>query len=488
MRHSLKEVLLFALLTAMVLVWGVTAYISYKETRKEVVRLFDAELEQSAHALYSFVGHLLYEGSLYELWDIDSPDKTLPTDQFLSRYRKKIAFQLIYKDEGIILRSKTAPEEPLSALLNGFTTRKVDGYLWHVFSLSQDKDEYIIHVGQRDDIRQELQDEIAGHLIEPLLYSLPLLGLVIWLIVGRSLQPVNRLTRQLAIREANYLKPLSTKRLPSEIVPLVEELNQLFAQLEQAFENERRFTADASHELKTPLAGLLTQAQVALRTTDEPVRRQALMRIEQAVKRMTNMVQQLLTFSKIESDPSYLVKQPVELGDAVIHTISDLDPEAHKKDISVSFENHYRGTVSVNALLIDILIRNIVDNAIKYTPVGGEVIISLNWQSGILLSVEDSGPGIAADRYEDAFKRFYRCVETANKVPGSGLGLSMVKRIAVLHNAELSMEKSRLGGLKMNLFFPAGEGIVPSSNKSGKLWLFRRKKEVRFVENKKKAV
>ena len=483
MRHSLKEVLLFALLSATVLIWGVTAYVSYKVTRDEVVKLFDAELEQSAHALYSFVGHLLYEGSLYELWDLDSPDKTLPTDQFVSKYRKKIAFQLIYKDEGLILRSKTAPELPMSNSLNGFTKTEVNGYLWHVFSISNEKDEYIIHVGQRDDIRRELKDEIASHLIRPLLVSLPFLGLVIWLIVGRSLKPVNRLAQQLAIREANYLKPLSTKRLPTEIVPVVEELNKLFSQLEKAFENERRFTADASHELKTPLAGLLTQAQVALRTTDESVRRQALSRIEQAVKRMTSMVQQLLTFSRIESDPSYLTKQSVELHQEVIQLIADLEPEARKKKINMSFENNYSGTVIVNSLLINILIRNIIDNAIKYTPPGGEVVISLSQQAGVLLNVEDSGPGIAVEQYEDSYKRFYRCVETANKVQGSGLGLSMAKRIAVLHEAELSMDRSRFGGLKMGLHLPKKVEIKPLKQ-NRKLGFFKRNSRIRVADKK----
>ena len=483
MRYSLKEILLFALLTATVLIWGVTAYISYKVTRDEMVKLFDVELEQSAHALYAFMGHLLYEGSLYELWDIDSPDNTLPTDQFMSKYRRKIAFQLIYKEEGLILRSETAPENPMSDSLNGFSKTEVDGYLWHVFSLSYDKDEYIIHVGQRDDIRRELKDEIASHLIRPLLISLPFLGVVIWLIVGRSLKPVNRLTQQLALREANYLKPLTTKYLPTEIVPVVDELNKLFSQLEKAFENERKFTADASHELKTPLAGLLTQAQVALRTTDESVRRQALGRIEQAVKRMTNMVQQLLTFSRIESDPSYLTKQTVQIGHEIIQVIADLEPEAHKKQISMSFENNYSGTVNANSLLINILIRNIIDNAVKYTPPGGEVIIELSQQSGVLLSVEDSGPGIAVEQHEDSYKRFYRCVETANKVQGSGLGLSMVSRIAVLHDAELTMDVSRFGGLKMSLYFPE-KARVKRLIKPKRLGFFKRRTKSGVTDKK----
>ncbi|MDO9239523.1 MAG: ATP-binding protein, partial [Methylicorpusculum sp.] len=215
-----------------------------------------------------------------------------------------------------------------------------------------------------------------------------------------------------------------------------------------------------SHELKTPLAGLLTQAQVAMKTSDEGMRQQALGRIEQAVKRMTNMVQQLLTFSRIESDPTYLNKQYVELSREVIQIIAELEPEAHKKQISMSFEHNSVAYVKVNVPLIGILIRNILDNAVKYTPRGGKIVISLTQRQALELCVEDSGPGIAIEQYDDAYKRFYRCIETANKVQGTGLGLSMVQRISLLHDAELHMDKSRFGGLKLAVLFP----LLPEAN------------------------
>lgn len=476
MRFSLKEVLILALLSATVLIWGVTIYISYKNTRDVVVKLLDAELEQSAHTFSFFVGHLLHKGALNELWDIDNKEKTVPSRAFKSKYKKKIAFQLIHKDQGLILKSETAPEEPMSSLVNGSSKTQVGQRAWHVFSLSSKKGLYVIHVGQREDVRLRLIDEIAINLMQPSLYSLPFLAIVIWLIVGRSLKPLNRLAQQLSKREANYLKPLTIRYLPTEIVPLVEQINALFNQLDLAFENERRFTADASHELKTPLAGLLTQAQVAVKTTDGEVRNRALKRIEQAVKRMTSLVQQLLTFSRIESDPSYLTKQPVELSHEVIQIIAELDPEAHKKNISMSFENEAESTINVNAPLIGILIRNIIDNAIKYTPQDGEILITLAYYSGVLLTVEDSGPGIADNLKEDSLKRFYRVVDTAGKVHGSGLGLSMVKRIAVLHDAELTMDKSQFGGLKISICFPQ-QRRKETTTETKRTGFFRRRKQ-----------
>ena len=215
MNYSLRRLLLYTLLSALLLVWGIAAYKGYKEIRKEVGALFDAELAQSARALNSFVAHLLISGSLYELWDLDKTEKFESTKIFNHRYEKKLAFQLIYKDEGLILRSESAPPLPLSTSLNGYSKTNINDHLWHVFSISETKNEYIIHVGQRDDIRQELMDEISKHLIKPFVIGLPFLGLTIWIIVGRALKPVNQLTGQLAKREASYLEPLSTKKLPT---------------------------------------------------------------------------------------------------------------------------------------------------------------------------------------------------------------------------------------------------------------------------------
>lgn len=476
MNYSLRRLLLYTLLPALLLVWGIAAYKGYKEIRNEVGALFDAELAQSARALNSFVAHLLISGSLYELWDLDKTEKFESTKIFNHRYEKKLAFQLIYKDEGLILRSESAPPLPLSTSLNGYSKTNINDHLWHVFSISEAKNEYIIHVGQRDDIRQELMDEISKHLIKPFVIGLPFLGLTIWIIVGRALKPVNQLTGQLAKREASYLEPLSTKKLPTEIVPVVNELNKLFTQLEQAFENERRFTADASHELRTPLAGLLTQAQVALRTNDEAVRKQALRRIEQAVNRMSNMVQQLLTFSRIDSNSEYLTKEMTVLGRVIVQIVAEFEPEAHKKRIRMEFEEENAVPIVGNSQLINILIRNLIDNAVKYTPINGVIRIALSGRDKYLeLTVEDSGPGIAPEHYEASLKRFHRCLETANVAQGSGLGFSMVQRIAVIHDADLSLAESQFGGLKVSVLFPVPKKPV-EKNRYKKLGFFHIKK------------
>jgi two-component system, OmpR family, sensor histidine kinase QseC len=495
MNYSLRKLLLLSLLSASMLIWALSAYINYRLTRNEIVTIFDAELAQSGKVLMAFlegrlklaenhksgqdsgkkmVSQLKSEGYgllLHSKDELKFPmlglgaandddslsnvfDELLQTDAFGHKSERKIAFQLFSNKRGLLLRSGNTPNFAFSSSVRGFTEKKIDGQLWHVFSITNAAGSYVIHVAQTEDIRAQLAHDISKQLITQFLIGLPTLGIVIWFIVGYSLKPLNRLERALSKREASFLKPLYTKKLPLEIVPVVNEINNLFGQLEQAFEHERRFTADASHELRTPLAGLLTQAQVALRTTDEAVRKQALLRISQAVHRMTYMVQQLLTFSRIESGTEYLTKEITIMNREIIQVITELEPAAHKKRIQIEFVERNAVHIMANTQLITILVRNIIDNAIKYTPTDGNITIYMEGsEKELQFRVEDSGPGIPPDQYEDSLKRFHRCVGNAHTAQGSGLGFSIVERIAAMYNAELTLGKSQLGGLKVVVIF-----------------------------------
>lgn len=503
--------MLLSLLSATMLIWGITGYFSYKSTRDEVAHLFNAELAQSGKVLMAFVDSLLQDGSLpdywqqgrlsqangeksftenyqrklaYQLWSeekglllnhgkkpsllLDSlkdPDQaglvwhvfadSLKDKAQRLKYERKVAFQLWSKEKGLLLRSESAPKVPFTFAKRGFSEVESEGRLWHVYSLPNSSGDYVIHVGQQEEIRKQLTDEISEQLVTQFLVGMPVLALVIWLIIGWVLAPLSQLQKSLAQREVSYLKPLAVNHLPNEIVPMVNALNSLFGQLEQAFEHERRFTADASHELRTPLAGLLTQVQVALRTQDEQVQRQALKRIEQAVNKMSYMVQQLLTFSRIDSGPEYLEKTSLKLGGEIIQVISDLEHEAHKKSIEVEFVESSSAEIVGNSQLINILIRNIIDNAIKYTPQYGNIKIYLtDKEKNVELIVEDSGPGIAPEEYEKSLKRFHRLAETASVAQGTGLGFSIMQRIIAIHGAEFSLGVSELNGLKVTVLFP----------------------------------
>lgn len=459
--RSLKTQLLLSLLTALLLVWGATAYSGYQRSREEIAELFNAELAQSARVVHAFVENLLRQKRLSKLWDQDKSPDLFSMPILGHKYERKIAFQLRSVKDGVMLRSESAPEFALSLTRNGYSEAVLDGQLWHVFSIGSENGEYVIHVGQRDDIRQQLVNAIAGQQVLGMLLALPVLGLVIWLIVSRTLRPVNQLKEQLAARQAGHLQPLSFDSLPDEVVPMVKQINHLFVLLEQAFANERNFTSDASHELRTPLAGLLTQLQVAEKATDEKMREQALRKARQAVSRMTHLVQQLLTLSRVQHQDAGLVKQVVDMHHALIAVIADLEHLARDKQIDLELRGEAGMALEANPQLLNILLRNLLDNAIKYTPVGGKVLVSAeNYAGRLCVAVDDSGPGVADEEYPRLTQRFYRCVETAQQAEGSGLGLSIVQRILRLHDAEVAFSRSALGGFRAELYFNSFERTV----------------------------
>ena len=452
--RSLKKQLLLSLLSSLLLVWGTTVYVSYQQTRDEISKLFNADLAQSARVVHAFVENLLQQRRLTQLWDQDKSPDQFYMPIIGQKYERKIAFQLRSVKEGVVLRSESAPEFALSLTRNGYSETMINNQLWHVFSISTENGDYVIHVGQRDDIRSKLVESLASQELLAMLLALPVLGLVIWLIVSRILRPVNQLKEQLAAREVGHLQPLPLDKLPEEVVPMVQQINALFVMLEQAFANERNFTSDASHELKTPLAGLMTQLQVAQKAQDATMRKLALQKCQQAVLRMTHMVQQLLTLSRVQHHNVQLTKQRVDVNQAIIAVIADIEYSAHEKLIEIELNGRDGIAIEANPQLLAILFRNLLDNAIKYTPNGGKVNVCLDSdQQSVCLAIEDSGPGVADEDYERITQRFYRCVETAQVAEGSGLGLSIVQRIIRLHEADIHFEKAALGGLRVSLRF-----------------------------------
>ncbi len=452
--NSLRKRLLVYLVCATSCVWGISAWMSYLKTKEEVSQLFDAQLAQSAGVLHAFVESMLHQGSLSEHWDATNASDLLDNHKLTHKYARRIAFQIFSIEDGLVLRSKSAPEFALSDSFYGLSNTLITGAQWHVFSVANNNGEYVIHVGQREDVRKEIIHEVARQLLWQFLLGLPFLAIIIWFTISHTLMPIEKLRKQLARREAGYLEPLPIRNLPKEIIPLVNELNALLSQLELALENERSFASDASHELRTPLAGLLLQVQVAQKTTDSKMHEQALDKAHQAVLRMTRIVQQLLTLSRLQNQTDTLAIEPVTLNYEIVEVISEVEALAHQKKVEVEFQHFATLKTTGNKQLINILIRNLIENAVKYAPVQGKVNVTLTQQDKrILLSVSDNGPGIKQEDCERLIRRFYRSVETAKSTEGSGLGLSIVKRIADLHDSEVIFLKSKLGGLQVNVLF-----------------------------------
>ncbi|MCW8829018.1 MAG: ATP-binding protein [Gammaproteobacteria bacterium] len=460
MSLSLRRRLLLTLIPITAVVWLLSAYTSYRDTQHEVEELFDAQMAQTARTLLSVAGHELMEltGAPLENTHIHfGGSDQLDIDGH--KYEYKLAYQLWQQPENrLLMRSFTAPEEPLTDKPNGYNTRQIRGEPWRVFSLLDRDSGFQVQVGEAMAIREELTNAVALRTGLPLLIALPLLALFISVGVTRTLSPLKQLARVIARRDPNNLEAVAEQNVPQEISPLVEALNRLFTRLSRAFENERRFTADAAHELRTPLAALKVQAQVARRSHDEAEREQALSNLLEGVDRAAHLVEQLLILARIDPQNSPAVQQRLDLGklaeEAVIHAAG----QATAKQIELTLDRCPDPRILGIAEGITILLRNLLENAIRYTPQGGRVQIAIEQEDAqhTTLRIADSGPGIPAQKREKIFERFYRLA--GQQTSGSGLGLSIVKRIAELNHAELTLDDSPLGGLEVRVRFLREQG------------------------------
>ncbi|HEX6829122.1 MAG TPA: ATP-binding protein [Burkholderiales bacterium] len=441
--RSLRRRLLLLLLGAILLLWVAIAAVSFVAARHEIDELMDAQLAQSAQVIMALARDKVERA-------------TTEAEEFKHRYEQKLSFQIFDAQGGLLLRTANAPPRRMSDSEDGFSNTVVDGVVWRVFSRWDRQHHFLIEVGQSEEIRDELAGDVMLTVLAPVLFAFPLLALVIWVSVGRGLAPLQRAAGELQARDPGNLTPIGDEGLPQEIRPLLSALNALFRRLEEAFEKERRFTADAAHELRTPLAALRTQAQVALRSVDDAERRHALEQVMAGVDRATQLVEQLLTLARVDPETSRSGGEPVDLDSMASEVLADLAPAALVRGTELRLEEP-RGEPRARGdrAMLGILVRNLADNAIRYTPPGGSVRVATGRENeGAWLEVEDNGPGIPAGEREKVFQRFYRALGTG--AGGSGLGLSIVRRIAELHGAAIALAEGAGGrGLRVRVQFPA---------------------------------
>ncbi|MGD9153053.1 MAG: ATP-binding protein [Gammaproteobacteria bacterium] len=336
----------------------------------------------------------------------------------------------------------------------GFQDIKINGRYWRFYTKNFKAANIIIQVGESYQLQKKLRKTIAFNYLEVLVVTCLLFGVLIWLIVGHGLKNIKILAQKVSRRSATALKALESKNMPTEIRPIVDELNNLFARLQKAFERNKRFAGDAAHELRTPLAALKTQAQVALLASNLEDSKKTIQKVIEGTNRCTHVVQQLLTLSRLSEEETLGDMQLLDLVALTTNMLAQLAPFALSKNIDLAFikpKEHQK--IVANETALSILIRNLVDNAIRYTPKGGDVTVKIvNMPSGIALQVIDSGPGIPPELYSQVFERFYRILGT--KTSGSGLGLPIVKQIAELHNAKINLSTPKTGkGLKIEVIF-----------------------------------
>ena len=301
--------------------------------------------------------------------------------------------------------------------------------------------------------REEIVEALGESLVWPLAAALPALALAVWLGVGAGLRPLRDLRSQLARRSAADLSPLDAANAPHEIEPLVGELNRLFARIGEAMARERRLTADAAHELRTPLAVLSTHAQVARGADEAAARNEALDALIAGAARAARLVDQMLTLARLESGEAAEPARLVSLREVARDAVADLAPEALRKSIDVALEDGPACEVRAHPGLLGVLLRNLLDNAVRYTPAGGQVSVAVERAaSGARLSVSDNGPGVPGAELGRLGERFHRL--PAGGEPGSGLGLSIVLRIAELHHGKVRFANRPGGGLVVTVELP----------------------------------
>ncbi|MGE5154573.1 MAG: ATP-binding protein [Bdellovibrio bacteriovorus] len=442
--NSIRGRLLIILLGSWTTVWLAVAAITLDRSGHEVGELLDAQLAQTARVLCRITN----AGNLPNLEGL--PQLLTPFDH---PYESKISFQL-WRDGELVSAFGGAPQEPLSETL-GFSDQEIGQTRWRVYGLKTGLPEETLFVAQSYAIRRELIHFLTVHALQPMLWSLPLTVLLIWFAVSDGLRTLKTLARDIGRRSAERLTPVDESTVPVEVRPLTNALNGLLDQLDQALAVERRFASDASHELRTPLSVIRTHAQVALRSKEPIERAEALRGLITGVDRATHLCSQLLLLARLDPEAAESGSRAASLRDTVGEAVRDKQAAASAKSVSVScnLPDQDPSVVTVDPSALSVLVGNLLDNAIKYTPAGGCVGVSVAPRGGrVLLQVADSGPGIPAADRPRVLQRFYR--GNGSSVPGAGLGLSIVKRICELYGAELRLLDGDAGaGLCVEVVF-----------------------------------
>jgi two-component system OmpR family sensor kinase/two-component system sensor histidine kinase QseC len=436
---SIRARLLVSLLSVVILSAAAGATVAYFNVLRETEALFDYQLRQMAL-------------SLRDQGFID-PDQAaaLANDDF------DFVVQIWTVDGTRIYASHPGLALPPRAVLGFAEVRLGDG-TWRVFSTAtRDR---VIQVAQPVSIRRDLAAQAALRSVVPILMLVPVLAAAIGWSVGASLRPVRRVAAEVKQRDADALEPVRAAGLPAEVLPLVESINALLQRLRGAFDVQRAFVSDAAHELRSPLTALKLQLQLLQRSADPASSREAIAALAAGIERATRLVAQLLTLARAEPGARHQPLAPVDLAEAARQAVAEVVPLADQKSVAIALEARDGCMVLGDAAALQILVRNLADNAVRYTPAGGRVELALAREADhVALTVDDSGPGIPPAERERVFDRFYRRERDEHGGAGhagSGLGLAIVRSIAQRHAASVRMLDSPLGGLRVSVRFAPG--------------------------------
>lgn len=449
----MKQISLRARLTAgflllMLAGWGAASVSAWLQARHTINELFDTQQMLFAKRLITLNPEELSRSTLPKT-------KTLLSDHRGAQEDDALAFAIFTRDGKRVFDDGDNGEAfQFEADYRGFRDGRLrdDDDLWRMVWLNTPDGRYVVAVGQEWEYRDDMAAEVVRSTLLPWLFVLPVMLLLLLWLLRRELAPLNAIARQLRQRSPDDEAALDAARLPTEVKPMVEALNGLFTRIHQMLQRERRFTSDAAHELRSPLAALKVQSEVVqLAHDDAQMRQHALNNLDAGIDRATRLVDQLLTLSRLDAQPMLAHSESVDLAQLMQQAIVEQDAAAQHAGITLRLENH-TGAATLrrgHALLLSLLLRNLLDNAIRYGRSGGTVTLSLRPHQ---IEISDNGPGVSEAALSRIGERFYR--PPGQEKSGSGLGLSIVQHIAAIHGMQMRLANRPQGGFSVTFDWP----------------------------------
>jgi len=449
-RRSLNQRLLILLLSTTVAVWAISSISIYWTVKHEAQEIFDQALAETAHALLSV-----------HVGQFQQQDAASLPDIAQGRHSQRIVFQIWRQNGELLYRSSGIDTQPIAALgrphglaesnedddNNGDYARvNINQAMYRSFVAWDQSGQFQVQIAERDDIRQQIFDEAAGHLLNVALLFLPILAILIFILVNISLKPLQQLTQSITAQAIEDLQPIDSQHTPLELQPMVDALNQLLHKITESFERERRFTANAAHELRTPLTAIRLHAQVLQGARNPAEAAEAALDIQHGVDRCTRLMAQLLVLARLDPQQKATDQQPFDLAQRINAVAAQHHYVLQQQQIHLVLDTPSTEILG-NADQIEILLRNLLDNAIRYGGAGKTIwmkcgiLTDQHAEQRAYLSIEDQGSGIPAAQHDKIFDRFYRLADAVSS--GSGLGLSIVQQIVELHHAQINLTQGR---------------------------------------------
>ncbi|TPV55380.1 HAMP domain-containing protein [Aestuariibacter sp. GS-14] len=431
--NSIRRQVTWLLIALIVLVTFSAAITGYRASMQDATRLFDGELQAIAATLVALPASQTARAS-----EIESPPD--------------VAWQ-IWQQDHLLMRSANAPDRPIGKIEKGFSAENFLGNRWRVLTSINPANEVVAMVAHPLGSRDTLTESLILAAMTPLIISIPVLALLIYWVVNRGLRPLNALSAQLENKARNNLEPIALSNTPNELTTVIDTLNSLFLRLNKAFEREQLFSANAAHELRTPLSVLKINLH-NLHVSDSPGKDE-IARCQRDTDRMIRVINQLLLLSRTNPETTQANLENVEIESMLQEIISEMYDTIDAKHQAISL-NSSPCELQANSFALHTMFTNLIGNASKYTPDGGEIEITTKLKTDRLeIQVADSGPGIPPADYEKVLTPFFRVANVqTQRQSGSGIGLAIVNQVVMLHKGKLSLGESRFGGLTVTVTLP----------------------------------